>query len=127
LTRRRIALAAALSLLPGCGDLFPWHEPAVHVFVSAAVPQCPASNSLCAVLTPLLADAELLAQLGADTAVGKARLARATGLPWTEPHLRDGALNLAFPPPPPEERRSVYVLETGVLIAGWKVLRHLPG
>ena len=108
---RRGVLAAALLLLPACGDLFPWHEPPVRVYVSAAVPQCPAADSLCAVLAPLAADAQLLAQLGGDTAPGKARLARATGVPWTEREVRDGTLHLAFPPPPPDERRSVYVLE----------------
>lgn len=109
---RRSALAAALLLLPACGDFFPWHEPPVRVHVSAAVPQCPAADSLCAVLAPLAADSQLLAQLGADTLPGKARLARATGVPWTEPRVPDGALHLTFPPPPKGERRSVYVLET---------------
>src|SRR5690606_14372005 len=91
---------------------FPWHEPAVRAYVSAAVPQCPAGDSLCPVLTPLPADSPLLAHLGADTAVAIARLARATGVSWTEREARDGALHLAFAPPPPDERRAVYVLET---------------
>ncbi len=107
---RRGALAAAL-LLPGCRDLLPWHEPPVRAYVSAAVPQCPAADTLCAVLAPLAVDSQLLVRLAADTAVGKARLARATGLSWTEPRVRDGSLRLAFPPPPEGERRSVYVLE----------------
>ena len=63
-------------------------------------------------LTQRPADAELLAQLGGDTAVGEGRLARATGMRWTEPRVADGALHLAFPPPPPGGPRSVYVLET---------------
>jgi hypothetical protein len=111
LSRRRAALAAAL-LLPACGNPFPWHEPTARVYVSAPLPQCPAADSLCAVLTPLPADSQLLAQFGADTAFTTARLARATGLSWTEPRPRDGALHLTFPPPPLDERRSVYVLET---------------
>lgn len=104
-------LAAALLLLPACGDLFPWHEPPVRVYVSAAQPQCPAADSACAVLTPLAADSQLLAQLGGDTVVGRARLARATGLSWTEPRVRDYELHLRFPPPPKGQRRSIYVLE----------------
>ena len=105
-----LLLAAALSLLPSCTNLFPWHEPAVRVYVSAEVPQCPATDSLCAVLTELPADAQLLAQVG-DTVGGRAPLARATGMPWTEPRVRDGALHLKFPPPPKGQTRSVYVLE----------------
>ncbi|HJS48177.1 MAG TPA: hypothetical protein VJ773_09355, partial [Gemmatimonadales bacterium] len=108
---RRGALAAALSLLPACGNPFPWHEPAVRVLVSAAVPQCPDADSLCAALTELPADAHLLAQLGGDTAAGKARLTRITGVPWTEARAQDGPLHLAFRPAPAGERRAVYVLE----------------
>jgi hypothetical protein len=104
-------LAAALSLLPACTDLVPWHEPAVRVYLSAPVRQCPATDSLCAVLTELPADAQLLAQLGAGTVEGRRQLARTTGMAWTEPRVRDDALHLEFPPPPMGQTRSVYVLE----------------
>jgi hypothetical protein len=104
-------MAAALSLLADCTNLFPWHEPAVRVYLSAAVPQCPATDSICAVLTQLPADAQLLAQLGRGTVEGRKQLARGTGMPWTEPRVRDGALHLKFPPPPPGQKQSVYVVE----------------
>ena len=108
----RLGLAAALSLLPACTGLFPWHEPVVRLYVSAALPQCPVTDSLCAVLTELQADAQLLAQLGGDTVTGRARLARVTGMEWTEPDVGDDALHLMLTPPPPGQTRSVYVLET---------------
>ena len=104
---------AALALLPACTDLFPWHEPTVRVYLSAAVPRCPATDSLCAVLTELPSDADLLARLGGGGTVGgRDRLARATGMLWTEQRVGDGELHLEFPPPPPGQARSVYVLET---------------
>lgn len=103
--------AAALLLLPSCSDLFPWHQPPVRVFVSASLPQCPAADSVCVLLTPLAADSQLLAQLGGDTVLGTARLARATGISWTEPRVRDHELHLKFPPPPKDQKRSIYVLE----------------
>jgi hypothetical protein len=98
-------------LLSACTDLFPWHEPAVRVYISEAVPQCPATDSLCAVLTELPADTQLLAQLDEGTVEGRRQLARATGMQWTEPRVRDDALHLEFPPPPKGQTRSVYVLE----------------
>jgi len=106
-------LATALSLLSACSNLFPWHDPAVRVYISAAVSQCPvASDTTCAVLKPLPTDLQLLAQLSGDTLVGKARLSRATGMSWTEEPVRDEhVLHLKFPPPPKGEKRSIYVLE----------------
>ncbi len=104
-------MAAALLLLPACSNLLSWHRQAVRVYVSAAVPQCPAADSLCAPLTPFAADSQLLAQLGRDTVPDKARLAVATGISWTEPKVRDDVLHLNFPAPPKGQKRSVYVLE----------------
>ena len=105
-------LAAVLSLLSACNNLFPWHDPVVRVYVSAAVPQCPVSDSACAVLKPLAADLQVLAQLKEDTIAGKARLSRATGMSWTEQPVRgEHGLHLDFPPPPKGEKRSIYVLE----------------
>ena len=107
----RGVLAAALSVLPAC-DLFPWHEPDVRVYVSAALPQCPVSDSACVPLAPLSADSQLLTRLRADTIVEKARLARATGISWTEPSVRSQhELHLDFPPPPKGQKHSIYVLE----------------
>ncbi len=60
---------------------------------------------------PLAADSQLLARLGGDTVLGKAELARATGIPWTEPRVRDDELHLKFPPPPQGQPRSINVLE----------------
>lgn len=62
-------------------------------------------------LTQLPADRQLLARLGGDTAIGKTRLARATGLRWKQQRLPERALHLTFPPLPLGQRRSVYVLE----------------
>lgn len=106
----RGALAVALSLLSAC-NLFPWHDPASRIYVADAVPQCPTTDTLCAVLSPLAADQQLLAQLGGATIDGRRQLARATGKSWAEPRVRDGALHLDLPTPPKGQPRSVYVVE----------------
>lgn len=105
------AVVVALSLLPACAGLFPWHEPAVRVYISPAVLQCPAADSVCAALTELPGDTELLAQASGDAIIQRARLTRATGMQWTEPPVHDGALHLRLPAPPEDQARSVYVLE----------------
>lgn len=102
----------SLLLLTGCGDLFPWHEPTARIYISAPLPQCPATDTLCLVLTQLPADDRLLDQLGSDTAVRRNLLNRATGVPWKEQSLREPALHLQFQSRPVDEgRRSIYVLE----------------
>ena len=106
----RGSLAAVLSLLSAC-NLFPWHDPASRVYVADAVPQCPATDTACAVLAPLAADQQLLTQLDGATIDGRRPLARATGMSWTEPRIRDGAIHLELPTPPKGQARSVYVLE----------------
>jgi hypothetical protein len=108
----RGSLAAALSFLTACTELFPWHRPAVRVYISEQVPQCATNDSLCLVLTQLPADERLLAHLGSGAVSGRRQLARATAMAWTEPRVPDGALHLTLPTPPEEQTRSVYVLET---------------